>query len=87
MRTSTRKPHFHQESAEKIIWYQCFGTIPPAPSVTEWPGQWRGKESCKPEEVIVFHLSTDHKLTLEETSGAKYYKTYLLHNLQVSAIS
>jgi predicted acyl esterase len=54
-----------QEEAKKMTWYQCFGSIPPAPSVTSWPGEWRSKSSCKQEAEVIFHLAKNQTLGKE----------------------
>ena len=63
-----------QDTAEKISWYQCFGSIPPAPSVTEWPGQWRAKKDCKPEMKIIFNLFEDQVLSPEAGSDESWHR-------------
>ena len=51
------KPSEKQEKAPKLIWYQCKGSVPPAPSVDVWPGSWCGTKVAKPDMKFNYYLN------------------------------
>lgn len=55
-----------QETADKIIWYECEGSLAPAPSVTNWPGEWQAKSNVKPDLMATYYLGPNNSLTLQQ---------------------
>ena len=68
------KPSKKKEERKKICWYQCFGSLPPAPSVNTWPGEWRSKDNCKPEKEVHFYLEENQILSENQQAAEKSYR-------------
>jgi len=54
----------------KVRWFLCQGTMPPAPSVKCWPGQWFEGDEIEGKEKMVLNLSNNHLLTCDTKNSS-----------------
>ena len=62
-----------QTNAPKLIWYQCFGSIPPVPQILKWPGFWysRNSDVMTPDSTFKYYLNEGHLLDQQDFCGSK----------------
>ena len=58
-----------QKIAPKMIWFQCSGSVPPGPSVQEWPGFWCSSENFQFDSQLTYFLNEGHLLDQQDFCG------------------
>lgn len=57
------------DSSSKLTWFQCHGSVPPAPTVAHWPGQWCVQDKYHSDVRFKYFLNEGHLLDQQDFCG------------------